>query len=188
MLCLHYESDNFFVSVSCSKVCRYDVYVVMIKKMPWCNISVKLLLTRKDKCLYHINHNITQSQIVYLIHIWWGDVLGNLLKGPVDDVRRCATSIIFLCLSNLPSAREILDCRVSPHLTKRQQITEFSHLELHSKVTSQFLHLYFHCFNILYRTNEVHSSMNTFSLITAQRYGKHYWRQEFPAIFRMLLF
>ena len=36
-----------------------------------------------------------------------------------------------------------------------------------------YLHLYFHCFNILYRTNEVHSSMNTVSLITAQRYGKH---------------
>jgi len=52
----------------------------------------------------------------------------------------------------------------------------------------KYLHLYFHCFNILYRTNEVHSSMNTVSLITAQRYGKHLWRQEFPAIFRMLLF
>jgi len=37
----------------------------------------------------------------------------------------------------------------------------------------EYLHLYFHCFNILYRTNEVHSSMNTVSLITAQRYGKH---------------
>jgi len=36
-----------------------------------------------------------------------------------------------------------------------------------------YVHLYFHCFNILYRTNEVHSSMNTVSLITAQRYGKH---------------
>ena len=38
----------------------------------------------------------------------------------------------------------------------------------------KYLHLYFHCFNILYRTNEVHSSMNTVSLITAKRYGKHY--------------
>ena len=37
----------------------------------------------------------------------------------------------------------------------------------------KYLHLYFRCFNILYRTNEVHSSMNTVSLITAQRYGKH---------------
>ena len=36
-----------------------------------------------------------------------------------------------------------------------------------------YLHLYFHCFNMLYRTNEVHSSMNTVSLITAQRYEKH---------------
>ena len=57
-----------------------------------------------------------------------------------------------------------------------------------SKTCNIYLHLYFHCFNIHYRTNEVHSSMNTVSLITAQRYGKHLWRQEFPAIFRMLLF
>ena len=34
---------------------------------------------------------------------------------------------------------------------------------------------------------EVHSSMNTVSLITAQRYGKYLWRQEFPAIFCELI-
>jgi len=44
----------------------------------------------------------------------------------------------------------------------------------------KYLHLYFHCFNIFYRTNEVHSSMNIVSLITAQRYGNPLWRQEFP--------
>jgi len=41
-------------------------------------------------------------------------------------------------------------------------------------VIQLYLHLYFHCFNILYRTNEVHSSMNTVSLITAQRYRHQY--------------
>jgi len=34
----------------------------------------------------------------------------------------------------------------------------------YTKLNVQYLHLYFHCFNILYRTNEVHSSMKTLAL------------------------
>jgi len=50
-------------------------------------------------------------------------------------------------------------------------------------INCKYLHLYFHRFNILYRTNEVHSSMNTVSLITAQRYGKTLMTSGIPRYF-----
>jgi len=51
---------------------------------------------------------------------------------------------------------------------------------------SLYLHLYFHCFNILYRTNKSSSIDDHRSHISAQWYGKTLMSQEFPAFFRML--
>ena len=52
----------------------------------------------------------------------------------------------------------------------------------------KYLHSYFHFFNILKRTNEVHSSMNIVSLITAQRYGKNLMASGIPRYFIMFRF
>ena len=39
------------------------------------------------------------------------------------------------------------------------QVTYYRCVTLNSLFILKYLHLYFHCFNILYRTNEVHSSI-----------------------------